>query len=258
MLGAEPANHAADRKQPRGSPMPKLTLLLGRRTMQVYDFKQESIVIGRDDGADVLIDNPSVSRRHAEIRLGEDGWEVEDLGSSNGTFVSGTKIKGAHSLGLGDEVGFGKFSIVFGKALGDGEQPKPTAPRPASPALTTVASGQGTMHINPHEVRELLKDSDRKKRAHILWQSGGQQGTHYLAEAPAVLIGTDDLCDLRVPKAPKHHVLVINSAAGCDVRYLGIFGGMTVQGRGVKKARLRDGDVVESGGLKLTFMDDVA
>ena len=58
--------------------MPKLTLLLGRRTMQTYDFKQESIVVGRDDGADVLIDNPSVSRRHAEIRLGDKGWVVEE------------------------------------------------------------------------------------------------------------------------------------------------------------------------------------
>ena len=99
--------------------MPKLTLLLGRRTMQAYDFKQPSIVVGRDEGADVLIDNPSVSRRHAEIRLGDNGWEVEDLGSSNGTFLRGHRIEGPQSIGLGDEIGFGKFSIVFGKALGE-------------------------------------------------------------------------------------------------------------------------------------------
>jgi hypothetical protein len=236
--------------------MPKLTLLLGRRTMQVYDFKQPSIVIGRDDGVDVLIDNPSVSRRHAEIRLGDDGWEVEDLGSSNGTFIGGTKIQGPHALGLGDEIGFGKFSIVFGKALGEGEQPKAAAQQVAK--QPTMGGAQGTMHINPHEVRELLKDSDRKKRAHILWESGGQRGTHYLTDAPAVLIGTDELCDLQVPKAPKHHVLVISNDSGCDVRYLATFGSMTVRGRATKKARLRDGDVVEAGGLKLTFMDDVA
>lgn len=238
--------------------MPKLTLLLGRRTMQVYDFKQPSIVIGRDDGVDVLIDNPSVSRRHAEIRLGDGGWEVEDLGSSNGTFIGGTKIQGPHSLGLGDEIGFGKFSIVFGKALGEGEQALPTAAAQPVQKQPTMAGAQGTMHINPHEVRELLKDSDRKKRAHILWESGGQRGTHYLADAPAVLIGTDELCDLQVPRAPRHHVLVINSEAGCDVRFLATFGSMSVRGRNTKRAKLRDGDVVEAGGLKITFMDDVA
>lgn len=239
--------------------MPKLTLLLGRRTMQVYDFKQPSIIIGRDDGADVLIDNPSVSRRHAQIRLGDDGWVIEDLGSSNGTFIGGTRIQGPQSLGLGDEVGFGKFTIVFGKALGEGEQPRPPSTRTAPPPKqSTVAGAQGTMHIKPHEVRELLKDSDRKKRAHILWESGGRSGTHYLSDSPAVLIGTDDLCDLRVPKAPKHHVLVINNEGGCDVRFLATFGSMTVRGQSTKRARLRDGDVVEVGGLKFTFMDDVA
>lgn len=236
--------------------MPKLTLLLGRRTMQVYDFKQESIVIGRDPGVDVLIDNPSVSRRHAEIRLGDEGWMVEDLGSSNGTFIRGTKIQGPQSIGLGDEIGFGKFSIVFGKALGEGEHPP--APGAVAPKPAPAAPSEGTMHINPHEVRELLKESDRKKRAHLLWQSAGRSGTHYLSDAPAVLIGTDDLCDLRVPKAPKHHVLVVYSEAGCDVRYLGTFGSLTVRGRKTKKAHLRNGDVVESGGLKFTFMDDVA
>jgi len=239
--------------------MPKLTLLLGRRTMQVYDFKQPSIIIGRDDGADVLIDNPSVSRRHAEIRLGDDGWVVEDLGSSNGTFIGATKIQGAHSLGLGDEIGFGKFSIVFGKALGEGEVPiqKPPPSSPAAPIAKPTAT-EGTMHINPHEVKELLKESDRKKRAHFIWESGGESGTHYLSEQNAVVIGTDDLCDLRVPKAPKHHVLLLTNDGSTEVRYLAMFGSMTVRGQSTRRARLRNGDVVEAGGIKLTFMDDVA
>jgi hypothetical protein len=243
-----------------GTAMPKLTLLLGRRTMQVYDFKQPSIVVGREQGVDVLIDNPSVSRRHAEIRLGDHGWVVEDLGSSNGTFLRGTKIQGPESIGLGDEIGFGKFSIVFGRALGEGEHP----PQSAASTTTTgskqpsMAPSEGTMHINPHEVRELLKDSDRKRRAHFIWESGGRRGTHYLSDSPAVLIGTDELCDLQVPRGPKHHVLLVHSPAGCDVRYLGAFGTMKVRGRGMKRAKLRNGDVVKLGGLKLTFMDDVA
>jgi predicted component of type VI protein secretion system len=238
--------------------MPKLTLLLGRRTMQVYDFKQPSIIVGREDGVDVVIDNPSVSRRHAEIRLGDNGWEVEDLGSSNGTFIRGTKIQGAQSIGLGDEIGFGKFSIVFGKALGEGEHPVQAAAGAPKAKQPTLGRAEGTMHINPHEVRELLKDSDRKKRAHVNWESGGRSGTHYLSDEPAVLIGTDELCDLRVPNAPKHHVLVVHSSSGCDVRYLGFFGSMKVRGRATKRTKLKNGDVVECGGLKLTFMDDVA
>jgi hypothetical protein len=240
--------------------MPKLTLLLGRRTMQAYDFKQASIVVGRDEGADVLIDNPSVSRRHAEIRLGDDGWMVEDLGSSNGTFLKGAKIDGPQSIGLGDEIGMGKFSIVFGKALGEGEVPvaKPSPMADQSPPARPPTVVDGTMHINPHEVKELLKEADRKKRAHFIWESGGERGTHYLSDQPAVLIGTDQLCDLRVPKGPKHHVLIMTVDGACEVRFLAVFGSMTVRGRGTKRASLKNGDVVESGGLKITFMDDVA
>lgn len=241
--------------------MPKLTLLLGRRVMQAYDFKQPSIIVGRDDAADVIIDNPSVSRRHAEIRLGDSGWEVEDLGSSNGTFIDNARIEGPRSIGLGDEIGFGKFSIIFGKALGEGEvpvaTPNPMADRPAA-GPAPPAGAPGTMHINPHEVKELLKDADRKKRAHFVWESGGQRGTHYLSDQPAVLIGTDDLCDLRVPKGPKHHVLLMTLDGGTEVRYLAVFGSMTVGGRGTKRSRLKNGDVIESQGLKITFMDDVA
>jgi len=241
--------------------MPKLTLLLGRRVMQAYDFKQPSIIVGRDSAADVVIDNPSVSRRHAEIRLGDNGWEVEDLGSSNGTFIENARIEGPHSIGLGDEIGFGKFSIVFGKALGEGEvplaKPNPMADRPA-PAPAPVAGAPGTMHINPHEVKELLKEANRTKRAHFTWESGGKTGTHYLSDQPAVLIGTDDLCDLRVPKGPKHHVLLMTLDGVTEVRYLAVFGSMTVGGQGTKRSQLKNGDVIESQGLTIKFMDDVA
>lgn len=235
--------------------MPKLTLLLGRRTIQVYDFKQASILIGRDEQADVRIDNPSVSRRHAEIRLGDGGWLVDDLGSSNGTFLKGNRIQGPQPIGLGDEIGFGKFSIVFGKALQseEGQPARPAAATGAPPDAT-----EGTMHIRPHEVKELLQESDRKRRAHIIWESGGRRGTHYLADTPAVLIGTDELCDVRVPKAPKHHVLLVGTSSGADVRFLGTFGSMSVRGRKTKRAALRNGDVVTTGDLKLTFMGDVA
>lgn len=242
--------------------MPKLTLLLGRRVMQAYDFKQASIIVGRDEGADVLIDNPSVSRRHAEIRLDESGWVVEDLGSSNGTYFKGQKIAAPQSIGLGDEIGFGKFSIVFGKALGEGEvpvsKPSPMEDKPAPSQQHTVTAVEGTMHINPHEVKELLKDADRKKRAHFVWESGGERDTHYLADQPAVLIGTDELCDIRVPKGPKHHVLLMTVDGKCEIRYLAMFGSMSVRGRGTKRTYLRNGDVVEVGGLKITFMDEVA
>ena len=73
--------------------MPKLTVLLGRKTIQVHDIDKSVIRIGREEEMDIIIDNPSVSRRHAEFRREGEGWVVEDLGSSNGTFMDGNKIE---------------------------------------------------------------------------------------------------------------------------------------------------------------------
>ncbi len=56
--------------------MPKITLLMGRKTMRVYDLDQAAIRIGREEDMDVLIDNQSVSRRQAEIRREGEGWVV--------------------------------------------------------------------------------------------------------------------------------------------------------------------------------------
>ena len=233
--------------------MPKLTLLLGRRTMQVYDLDQAAIVVGRDPEADIIIDNPSVSRRHAQLRQEGDDWVVEDLGSSNGTFLRGQKLDRAQLIRVGDEIGFGKFSIVFDKVVGDSVAEAGHARAPAVPS-----SGEGTMHIRASEVRELLQESERKKRAHVKWESGGQEGSHDPSEAPAALFGTDDLCDVRVPKGPKHHVLVVSRDGGCEVRNLTTWSKMTFRGRATKKVVIKNGDFVEIGGLKLTFVADIA
>ena len=232
--------------------MPKLTVLLGRKTIRVYDLDQDTITIGRDEGVDVLIDNPSVSRQHARVRREGEAWVVEDLGSSNGTFMHGERIEGPRPIQPGQEIGFGKFSVVFGKVVGEAA----AAAAPARAHAATIDVG-GTTHIKSHEVKELLKESDRKRRAHIVWESGGQRGMHYLSEAPAALFGTDNLCDVKVPKAPKHHVLVVNRQSGCEVRNLHWLAKMKVSGKAKKLAALDDGDVVEVGGLKMTFVADI-
>jgi pSer/pThr/pTyr-binding forkhead associated (FHA) protein len=234
--------------------MPKLTLLIGRKAMQVYDLEQETIFIGREDDVDIVIDNPSVSRKHAQIRKEADGWVIEDLGSSNGTFMHGQRITEPHPLKSGDEIGLGKFSVVFGKAVGDAVDQ--ASAKPAAKPVAMDATG-GTMQIKSHEVKELLKESERKRRAHLQWEAGGRKGTHYLSDAPAVLFGTDDLCDVKVPKGPKHHLLVVTTRDGCEVRNLAMFAGMKVGGRATKKAVLKDGDVVQMSGLVINFVADI-
>ncbi|MBO1755060.1 DUF3662 and FHA domain-containing protein [Allobranchiibius sp. CTAmp26] len=73
-------------------------------------------VIGRDDDADIMLDDPGISRRHSEIRITNDGphlvMTVRDLGSTNGTFVNGDPIDRAH-LHDGDRITVGRTHLMF-------------------------------------------------------------------------------------------------------------------------------------------------
>jgi hypothetical protein len=65
-------------------------------------------IFGRDENADIAVPDALVSRRHAEIRwCSDDCWEIEDLGSRNGVFVNGNRIKGSARLEDGSQLQIG-------------------------------------------------------------------------------------------------------------------------------------------------------
>ena len=68
--------------------------------------------IGRSGDNDVLLDDVTVSRKHANIRRAGERFELIDLGSLNGTYVNNNSIARA-TLTSGDEIQFGKFHMLF-------------------------------------------------------------------------------------------------------------------------------------------------
>ena len=109
------------------------------------------LVIGRERGsADLVLDDPGVSRRHAAIVASTGTLTVEDLGSSNGTFVNGTRISGQARLAEGDQVQVGATVLALrpptaGSPRGRGPAPGRLAPRPDEesniPALASAFLG---------------------------------------------------------------------------------------------------------------------
>src|SRR3989304_4831672 len=81
----------------------------------------ESKVVGRSDQADVIVDEPSLARRHAQINVTPEGVvTVEDLGSTNHTFINDVQRKRG-SLSSGDRVRFGSVEYELEKDVAPSE-----------------------------------------------------------------------------------------------------------------------------------------
>jgi pSer/pThr/pTyr-binding forkhead associated (FHA) protein len=70
-------------------------------------------VLGRSRDADVVLDDPNVSRHHAEVRPSGGSWIVRDLGSTNGIKVNGRRVQGPQSLKPGDLIELGTSRVTF-------------------------------------------------------------------------------------------------------------------------------------------------
>jgi hypothetical protein len=70
------------------------------------------ISIGRAPESDVFLDDVTVSRRHAEVRHGAEGWSIRDSGSLNGTYVNRVRVEDQRLRG-GEEIQIGKFRFMF-------------------------------------------------------------------------------------------------------------------------------------------------
>ena len=109
--------------------------------------------IGRDPGCDIVTDDATVSRAHAELRALGEGWEVVDLGSSLGTWVNGQRIQRADLTGT-TVVGFGDqgrgFSVTV--TVTAPAPPTPPAPPVGQPAMPAGPAGPGGRppHPPPH------------------------------------------------------------------------------------------------------------
>jgi hypothetical protein len=105
----------------------RLIVRRGPQPNQIYDLNKGIITLGRDITNDIVINDPEVSRHHCRLTQGGGGYTIEDLGSTNGTFINGQRLTGARPLSHGDMIGLGETvtlayeSAAAGASMGIGQ-----------------------------------------------------------------------------------------------------------------------------------------
>jgi len=153
--------------------MARLRVVSGPAAGQTVDIEEE-LVIGRED-TDLAIDDVELSRRHAVVRRHANRLQVEDLGSTNGTFVDGNRIAEPTLLGGGAEIKIGTTVLVVegvlpvgssesGRELGDARNVTrvspaignaQAAPAPPAPPSSTPVTARPAAQAQPQPAQPL-------------------------------------------------------------------------------------------------------
>jgi predicted component of type VI protein secretion system len=125
---------------------------------KIFELVKETMTIGRDVQNDIVINDAEVSRQHVRFSKQGNGYSIEDLGSTNGTFVNSMRLAGQKALTSGDVIALGE-TVVFeyvalsadmaativggmSPAITPADMPEvASAPPPVIPAATTRDPG---------------------------------------------------------------------------------------------------------------------
>ena len=126
--------------------MLRIILKFNNTVLKELKIDQDEIIIGRDTGNDIQIDNIAVSREHARIIKGPNYYFIEDMSSKNGTFVNGKKIN-KKFLKEDDEITIGKHSLQ--NVLEE---------NPAKMKKKKIKGIDSTFRLGPAEYKRILKN----------------------------------------------------------------------------------------------------
>jgi pSer/pThr/pTyr-binding forkhead associated (FHA) protein len=234
---------------PITGPIPEVLLFLGEKLLGTFSLSKGELTIGRSPGSDILIDNVGVSRRHAIIKISGDRATVEDLGSANGTFVSGQKIT-SQDLKDGDEILVLKHRLVF------------RVPKEAPAPKTEIAAdaGQKTMFIEAAAIAQATagkvtgkpETATPKLRPYLILPDRRKMAL----ESEELTLGTAPDAKIQVSGmfVAKLHARIVPEKEGqFKIVHVAGLAGTRVNGERISERVLKHGDEIEVGKQKLLY-----
>jgi pSer/pThr/pTyr-binding forkhead associated (FHA) protein len=213
-------------------------------------LEKETTTIGRKADNDIVIDNQAVSSHHAQILREKESYFIEDLFSLNGTFVNGSKVT-KFELFKSDVILLGLHNLDF-----ISEKVRP--PEEKKGFAIRGHSMDETMVINPQDQKKILATRDKdtpEPLGGFYVLEGSTEKREYELKERISTIGKEDGAAIHMKGffAPKVAALVNRRKEGY---FITPSGGKSIRinGREIERRYdLKDGDIVETGSLKLQF-----
>ncbi len=240
--------------------MPRLILMFESQVLKQCALGLMT-TIGRLPDNALIIDNPAVSGHHACVFRDGDHFVVEDLSSTNGTFVNQKRIT-RHALQNGDVLMVGKHSLVFDELRGG--QPAPEEDKPMMAALGDTVFLDTKQHkalltrlgasTRPEQAAATARQAPPKPGAVLRVLDGNADQEEFNLWAHTSFIGKAEASLVRLKGwfKPSVAVAITRNNQGYVATRLG--GRTTLNGLPLKGSQaLRDGDVLRVSGLTLEF-----
>ena len=193
--------------------MSKVILKCNETTLKELMLDHQPITIGRNSDNHLVIDHPAVSGRHARISPQDGNWIMEDLKSTNGTFLNNCMIY-ERLLRHGDQMIIGGHTLLFQiDGLVDVHAP------------TAQADCEQTMMLSAHTQREMVQAIQSKMHEKVGWLhvlKGKTDRQAYQLVGPLLSIGADRTADIRLRSwfAPQRAALLSRHEGGYTVKSL--------------------------------------
>lgn len=223
------------------------------------------ITIGRLPDNTVILENPAVSGHHACIFRDGDHFVVEDLQSTNGTFVNETRVT-RHRLQHGDVVLVGKHKLVFDELKGgdvkESNESELTIPNQGDTVLLDTRKHRALLnrlmdaeaHASSVKAGAAEPATVRGKVGALRVLAGRANQSEYTLQGHTSLIGKGEGCLVRLRGwfKPSTAVAITRNRLGYVVTLLG--GNARINGQPLRERyELKDGDVLQVSGLTLEF-----
>ena len=222
-----------------------------------YLLTNETTTIGRKPGNDIPIDNLSVSGRHAQvITILEDSF-LEDLGSTNGTYVNGKLVK-KHALENGDNITLGKYQITYQNGSGGGEQDfeqtmiirpgEAGMPEEAAQSKEIDKSVQKISAAMASEAASTAASPIANREACLQLLSGANAGKELILTKALTTIGQPGVQVAAITRRP--HGFYLIHVDGGPQNNVPKVGGAPI---GSNAHELKSHDIIEVAGVKMEF-----